>query len=50
MWDCIELPKHVREGKEEVTLASERKKLEGMSAEELAREYKRELEALRGYT
>lgn len=42
-----DLPKHVREGKEEASLASERKKLEGMSAEELAREYKREIDATR---
>jgi hypothetical protein len=42
-----ELPKHVLEGKEQSSIASERKKLEGLSAEELAREYQRELERLR---
>jgi hypothetical protein len=36
----VELPKHILEGKEQDSVASERKKLEGMSAEELAREYK----------
>jgi transcriptional regulator with XRE-family HTH domain len=40
-----DLPKHVREGQEVTTLASERKKLEGMSAEELAKEYKALIEA-----
>jgi hypothetical protein len=42
-----DLPKHVREGKEEASIISERKKLEGLSAEELAREYQRELERLK---
>jgi hypothetical protein len=35
-----ELPRHVLEEKEEISVASERKKLESMSAEELARLYK----------
>lgn len=39
-----DLPKHVREGKEVTTLEQERKSLEGLSLEELAREYKLELE------
>jgi hypothetical protein len=39
-----DLPVHVREGKEVTTLEQERKSLEGLSLEELAREYKRELE------
>jgi hypothetical protein len=39
-----DLPKHVREGLEETSLKAERKKLEGLSAEELARLYKEELE------
>jgi len=39
-----ELPKHVLEETEQVTLASERKNYEGMTAEELAREYKNLIE------
>jgi hypothetical protein len=42
-----DLPNHVREGIEEASIASERKKLEGLSAEELAREYQAELERLK---
>jgi transposase len=38
-----ELPKHVLEDQEQTSLQAERKKLEGMSVEELAKEYKREL-------
>jgi transposase len=40
-----ELPKHVREGKEQSSIAAERKKLEGLSAEELMRLYKEEINA-----
>ncbi len=40
-----DLPVHVREGREESSFAKERRSLQGMSAEELAREYKREIEA-----
>lgn len=39
-----EFPKHVLEDSEVASLEQERKSLEGMSAEELAREYKLELE------
>jgi hypothetical protein len=39
-----ELPKRVREGQEVSSMKEERKKLEGMSAEELVREYKALLE------
>ncbi len=42
-----ELPQHIREGKEQSSIAAERKKLEGLSAEELARLYKEELNASR---
>jgi transcriptional regulator with XRE-family HTH domain len=42
-----ELPKHVREGKEQSSIAAERKKLEGLSAEELMRLYKEEINASR---
>ena len=35
-----EIPKHLLEDREQTTMASERKKYEGMSAEELAKEYK----------
>jgi hypothetical protein len=40
-----ELPKHILYGKEQASVASERKNLEGMSAQELWEEYKRLLEA-----
>ena len=39
-----DLPKHIREGREQISVASERKSLEGLSPEELARLYKEELE------
>jgi transcriptional regulator with XRE-family HTH domain len=39
-----DLPKHVREGREQTSLKEERRKLEGLSAEELARLYKEEVE------
>jgi hypothetical protein len=42
-----DLPQHVKEGKEEVSMHSERKKLEGLSPEELAREYKKELDRIK---
>jgi hypothetical protein len=38
-----DLPKHIREGREQTTVASERKSLEGLSPEVLARLYKEEL-------
>jgi transcriptional regulator with XRE-family HTH domain len=38
-----ELPRHIREGKEQSSIAAERKKLEGLSAEELMRLYKEEI-------
>ncbi len=40
-----ELPRHILYGKEEATITSERKNLEGMSAQELWEDYKRLLEA-----
>jgi transcriptional regulator with XRE-family HTH domain len=36
-----DLPRHIREGKEESSLQAEREKLKGLSPEELAKEYKR---------
>jgi hypothetical protein len=41
-----ELPSHILEEREEKTLASERKNLENMTAEELAKEYKALIEGL----
>jgi transcriptional regulator with XRE-family HTH domain len=41
------LPKHVKEGSEETSIQSERRKLEGLTPEELARLYKEELERTR---
>jgi len=43
-----DLPKHIREGREQTSVASERKSLEGLSPEELARLYKEELEVSAG--
>jgi transcriptional regulator with XRE-family HTH domain len=42
-----DLPQHVREGREQSPIAQERKKLEGLSAEELAKLYKEELDAMK---
>jgi transcriptional regulator with XRE-family HTH domain len=43
-----DLPKHVREGLEVSSVAQERKSLEGLTPEELARLYKEELEMTAG--
>jgi hypothetical protein len=40
-----DLPQHIREGTEQSSIEAERKKLEGLNAEELARLYKEELNA-----
>jgi transcriptional regulator with XRE-family HTH domain len=43
-----DLPKHIREGREQTSVASERKSLDGLSPEVLARLYKEELEMTAG--